>query len=107
MPRGRKKKIEVETGLDNLANNCWWRWKGDESNPEEIIVYTENTSLKTKIPIMAVYQMAPTKSRKGGVYAYQYKVLDGSKEHKDLFKLLELTSAHEKKEKRVRRKKGA
>lgn len=94
---GRKKKIvEVDKKGKKLAGaleDCFMRWKGENEEPDTLVVYTTK-QVKTKAKICAYYNYPNNET------AVQYKVIDGSDEQKELFKLLGMTSNMERKIKR-------
>lgn len=84
---------------------CFWRIKSEEEDtPDTIMIVTDNARFKTKIKPMSVFY-APLYPLVHKILGYQFKVVDGSEEHKELFSKLEITDKDEVKEKRKRKKK--
>jgi hypothetical protein len=98
--------------LTGALSDAWWRWKANSGSKEDdeedvetspvivdndaIIIYTKQ-NLKINLEPMAYYTYP------NGEEAFQYKVEEGSKEHKEIFALLKLNSSHEKKPARKKR----
>jgi len=85
---------------------CFWRWKSvEEGEPDTLIVVTDNTRVKIPLEPMVTFY-APLYPMHQRVLGYQFRVLDGSREQKELFAKLGISEKDEIKEKRKRRKRA-